>query len=161
MTLKERVLARGAERVKNIVEIETKDGDVYRFELPHTGPDRTSYRRGQKDFVTLQSQIVNPGWVAAGLIPTSGMSETDARMIFDLHWLSTEGWTQEDVLEMYKVNPIEIEAVWIRLTTISDKLIGDSAYQSILEKKASSQDSGQDSSTSGPASDTSESLPTS
>jgi len=151
MTIKEKLIARGEARPHRTIEIETKDGDILRFNLPYDGIERASYRRDREEFVKRQSTIPDPIWVEQKLVPVGGYPEGELGIFFDLHRLSDQKWSQRDVLEMFKANPVDIYALGNALATQALAMIGEDAEDYISQKKESSASSEQSSSTSEPA----------
>lgn len=135
MTVKEKLLARGLERPRRAIVIQTKDGDELTFNVPHTGLERAQWRRGRQAFVKDQSERPNAGWVAKGLMPTGGYPEEELGLVYDLSSLCTEGWSQEDVLELLRDNYDETISIGAKFSAALVEQVKALGAEDIDEKK--------------------------
>jgi len=138
MNTKEKILERGKGAPKRAFEIETIDGDKLVFTIPHGGPARASYRRKRADFIAMHKDKPNPVWLQKGLVPEEGYGEPELGLIYDFHALCDQGWTQEDVLEMFKENDEELIAIGNRLGNMMQDTAGIDQAADIEAKKQSS-----------------------
>lgn len=151
MSVKEKLIRRGTERPRRVIEIETRDGDVIAFTVPHTGPEKAVYRRLRENFVTEQRERPNMIWVQKGLMPEGGYPDQELGLVFDLHYLSDQGWSQQDVLEMLKENPEELQAIYVGFYGQLVQSLGESTAEEIDEKKGPSSNEESNTGTTEPA----------
>ena len=137
MSIKDKIVERGRLAPPRTFEIVTKDGDVLSFKMPHGGLERASYRRKRTEFVEMHENKPFGVWVDKKLIPAEGYSAVELGIVFDLHYLCTENWTQEDVLEMFAVNDQEMYAIAGALGQQVMQVMGEDAQQDVDAKKPS------------------------
>lgn len=137
MSWAENAIKRGQNKPRHEIVIESH-GDEIRFVLPYTGPERATFRRQRQEFIELNTSIVNQSWVKEGLLPEGGYQEDELGMVFDLHYMSKEPLSQAQVLEMFRDNPEEVQAVYLKLAEHIAKSLGEAQRAEIDEKKASS-----------------------
>lgn len=135
MTAKERIIEAGKAAPKRIIDIECLDGLTLSFELPHGGIERTMYRRSQSEFVKLHENKVNPVW--AQWMPPCGYNSDELVLIHILHYMCTEKWTQQDVVEMMVDNDVELFAIAKKLLAAIVEAFGKDSKADIDLKKPS------------------------
>lgn len=137
MNVKEKLIERGKGAPKRSFDITTLDGDTLTFNLPYGGLERATYRRKRSDFVELHKDKPSAVWVQKGLLPEAGYGADELGLIFDLHYLCDQNWTQEDVLEMFAVNDIELIAIGAALGKQVLETMGKDSLVDIETKKPS------------------------
>ena len=138
MSVKDKILERGKEAKRRVIEIETKGGDVLSFTLPFGGPERASYRRRRAEFIEMHKFKPHLPWLQKGWIPEEGYGPDELGAIFDMKALCTsENWTEEDVLELFAVNDVEMIAIGNNLGLSIIEMMGKDAEADIEAKKQS------------------------
>lgn len=135
MTAKERIIEAGKAAPKRIIDIECLDGLTLSFELPHGGIERTMYRHAQEEFVKMHENKVNPAW--AQWMPECGYNKGELTLIHILHYMCTEKWTQQDVIEMMVDNDVELFAIAKKLSEAIVEAFGKDSKADIESKKPS------------------------
>lgn len=137
MSIKDKIRERGKLSPRRVFEIESKDGDVLVFNMPHGGIERAAYRRNRAAFLEMHVNKPYQVWVDKKLIPAEGYSAVELGIVFDLHYLCAEKWTQEDVLEMLAENDIEVMAIAGALGNQVIQIVGEDSIWDVEQKKPS------------------------
>ncbi len=111
MTAKDYILSKRVPKI-NDCTIVLADGVECRFEIPLNGVGKSSLERRVQSFA---KDKPNGVWVAKGLMPAEGFDESVATGLAYLAYTNKEGWSMEDVLELFDANPNEILAVFTKL----------------------------------------------
>lgn len=139
MTIKDKLLQRGQSRPRRVIEVETRDGDVLSFNVPHTGLERAEWRRGRAEFIESHQNAPQIAlWASKGLMPAGGYPVEELGLVFDLHSMNTEGWSQQDVLELMRDNYDEVIAIGAKLSQGLVEAITAIGAEEIAEKKVPS-----------------------
>lgn len=111
MNAKDYILSRRVPKTHDIT-IALADGIDCRFLIPLSGVGRSSLERKCLEFSKAKPNLV---FVGKGLMPAEGFDENIAYGLRFMAETNQEGWTEQDVLELYDANPLEVMAVFQKL----------------------------------------------
>lgn len=111
MNAKDYILSRRVPKTHDIT-IALADGVECRFLIPLSGVGRSSLERKCAEFSKAKPNLV---FVGKGLMPAEGFDESIAYGLRFMAETNQEGWTVQDVLELYDANPLMVMAVFQKL----------------------------------------------
>lgn len=130
MNAKEYILSKRVPK-NHDVTIELSEGVECRFLIPLSGVGKSSLERRASTF---SKEKPNAVFVGLGLMPPEGYDEALAFGLFFLADTNQEGWSQQDVLEMFNDSPDEVTALFSKLTALAYAKKAESENQEVEDE---------------------------
>lgn len=111
MSIKDEIIGRGGPK-QHRLEVEIEGGRVLVFLVPLNGVARVGFKRRLEEFIAKPNLV----FVNKGLVPPGGFDEATGTCLYTLMEFNQEGWSHEDILEMFDANPDETISIAVKVS---------------------------------------------